>query len=134
MKFLTTIFITTVLALTVNACSSNYSVSTNLDKSNFDDYFSHAQVRIVENESDFSSRYKLVGMIEGQSCQEKAHHAAPDEITARTDARRNAFQQQANAVIFTGCALIDDTNAEKHCHATLVCYAKAYQVESSSDE
>jgi len=118
-----------VIAIALSACSSQYTVSTNLDKENFKSYFSHSQVKVFEDESSFSGRYKLLGMVEGQDCQAKAHHAEPDKITARTQARRQAMKQQANAIIFTGCALINDNQANKQCVATVVCYGKAYQVE-----
>lgn len=119
--------------IVLSACSSNYTVSTNLDKENFQTYFSHTKVKIAEDESEFKGRYKLIGMVEGQNCQEKPHHAVPDEIAARTHARQQAFQQQANAIIFTGCALIDNDQASKQCHATIVCYGKAYQVEQTKN-
>jgi RcsF protein len=118
-----------VIAVTLSACSSQFTVSTNLDKENFRSYYSHSQVEVVEDESHFLGRFKLIGMVEGQNCQAKSHHALPDKIEARTQARRNAFDQQANAIIFTGCALINDDQANQKCVATVVCYAKAYQVE-----
>ena len=120
-------------AIALTGCASHYTLSTNLDKENFKAYFSHAQVSIVENESEFTSRYKFIGLVEGQDCQAKPHHAKPDEIAARTEARRQAFEQNANAVIFTGCALIDDDQASKQSHATIVCYAKSYQVKQVKD-
>lgn len=123
----------TSTVISITACSSNYTVSTNFDKENIQAYFSHAQVKIVESESEFTGRYKLIGLVEGQDCQAKPHHAKPDEIAARTAARRQAYTQKANAVIFTGCALINDDQASKQCHATVVCYAKAYQEEQVKD-
>jgi RcsF protein len=122
-----------ITAITLSACSFQYTISTNLDKENFQNYFSHSQVRVVKDESGFSSRYKLIGMVEGQNCQLKNHHTAPDEIAARTQARQKAFEQQANAIVFTGCALINDDQANKQCVATVVCYGKAYQVEQIKD-
>ena len=68
----TTLYI--IAALTLSACSSTYTLSTNLDKENFKDYFSHSHVKVVEDESDFTGRYKLIGMVEGQNCQAKSHH------------------------------------------------------------
>ena len=123
-----------VTAITLSACSAQYSLSTNLDKENFRNYYSHSQVNVVEDESQFLGRYKLIGMVEGQNCQAKSHHALPDKIEARTQARRNAFEQQANAIIFTGCALINDDQANQKCVATVVCYGKAYQVEQLKDQ
>lgn len=123
------ILILTLTLIGLSACSSQYSVSTNLDKENFKTYFSHAQVKIFQDESEFPGRYKLIGLVEGEDCQAKSHHGVPDKIAARTEARRQAAQQQANAIIFSGCALIDDDQANKQCIATLVCYGMAYQVE-----
>jgi len=121
-------------ALILSACSTQYTVSTNLDKENFQNYFSHAQVEVVKDEQELTGRYKLIGLVEGQSCQAKPHHAAPDKIAARTNARRQAFRQQANAIIFTGCALIPDDKVNRQCVATMVCYGKAYQVEKSQEQ
>jgi RcsF protein len=118
-----------ISTITLSACSTQYTVSTNLDKENFKSYFSHSQVRVVEDEKDFMGRFKLIGMVEGQNCQAKNHHAAPNEIAARTQARRQAFEQKANAIIFSGCALINDEQSNKQCIASVVCYGKAYQVE-----
>jgi RcsF protein len=120
--------------LMLSACSTQYTVSTNLDKENFQNYFSHVQVEVVKDERELSGRYKLIGLVEGQSCQVKTHHAAPDEVTARTDARRQAFKKQANAIVFTGCALIPDDEVNRQCEATMVCFGKAYQVEKSKEQ
>ncbi|NQZ21815.1 MAG: rcsF protein [Colwellia sp.] len=125
------LLVSAVIALT--GCSAHYTLSTNLDKENFKSYFSPGQVKIVTSENDLTGRYKLIGLVEGQDCQAKPHHAKPDKIAARTQARRQAFEQKSNAVIFTGCALITDDQASKQCHATIVCYAKAYQVEQVTD-
>ena len=131
------ILLTTTL---ITSCSSKH-LSTNLDEENFDRYFSAAKVKIYQQESDMQSRYHYIGAVEGQDCQVKPHHAAPDEVNARTQARRNAFQQQANGVIFTGCTLlssqqlaqIKESNDAQQCHAIVICYARAFAVETSTE-
>jgi len=133
-KKLTTLIATFVLI----SCNSNFTVSTNLDSDNFKNYFSPGQVTIYQNEKDMVNRYKLIGLVEGEDCQLKSHHAAPNEINARTHARKQAFEQQANAIVFTGCATINDTIAnqqpqKKQCLSTLVCYGKAYQIDKNSE-
>jgi RcsF protein len=120
----TVLFFSIVLA----SCSSQYQVSTNLDKENFQQYFAPSSVEIFKSEQDFGSPYQFIGAVEGQDCQIKAHLAAPNEITARTHARTQAFEKKANAIIFTGCALIEDDKSSKQCINTLVCYGKAYFV------
>jgi len=114
----------------ISGCSSNYSISTNLDKKNFQQYFAPTSVKIYQSEQEFNAAYQFIGLVEGQDCQAKAHLAAPDEVIARTHARAQAYKQNANAIIFTGCGLITDDKSSKQCLATLVCYGKAYVVNA----
>ncbi len=115
-------------------CAKINDISTNLDRDNFKHYFSPTKVKIVESEKDFSGKFKFVGLVEGESCQEKAHHAAPSEIDARTEARRNAYELEANAIIFSQCVMIESDQAAKYCVASTVCYGRAYQVEQTSND
>ena len=68
-------------------------------------------------------------MVEGESCQEKVYHAAPNEIDARTEARRKAYELEANAIIFSQCLMIETDETVKYCVASAVCYGRAYKVE-----
>ncbi len=135
--------LTIVLSLLLGliSCNSNYSVSTNLDKSNFKDYFSPSKVSIYESEKDIEGKHEYVGLVEGEDCQLKSHHSSPDKINARTDARRIAYEKGANGIIFTGCALVEsNSNAQhtnldsKQCVSTMVCYGKAFKVANSESE
>ena len=119
--------------LLLSGCAANYTVKTNVDRENFKHYFSPVEVKIYSSEQDINGEYQLVGIVEGEDCQTKAHHQQPDEIVARTNARRQAYNKKANAIIFTGCALIEKNQADKQCIATTVCYGKAYQVEKNND-
>ena len=126
-----------ILVMMITSCTNNY-VSSNLDKNNFTQYFSASQIAIYKQEKEIKTPYQYIGIVEGQDCQIKPHHAAPDEINARTQARRQAFNQQANGVIFTGCALLtsqqltklNSSNDAQQCHAIIICYAKAFVIES----
>lgn len=132
---------TLLIALVTSACQSNYQISTNIDKENFQQYFSPSKVTIYQNESEFPNLYKYLGLVEGEDCQAQAHLAEPNKINARTNARGNAFQQGANAIIFTGCALIDNSkknteipsNNSKQCNAVIVCYGKAYSIATTEE-
>jgi len=134
-KFVCT-FVILITTSLIASCSGRY-VSTNFDKGNFSDYFSASKVKIFEQEEDIKLRHNYIGIVEGQDCQVKAHHAVPDKINARTEARRRAFEQQANAVVFTGCTLLSSeklaqlnrSNDAQQCHAIVICYAKAFAVE-----
>jgi RcsF protein len=126
--------------LTVS-CSNRY-VSTNLDKDNFNQYFSASNVKIYKSENDFPGQYHYIGAVEGQDCQVKPHHAQPDEINARTQARQKAFSLQANAIVFTACTLLtqeqllqlSESNDAKQCNSLVVCYGKAYAVDTATNE
>lgn len=115
-------------------CAKISDVSTNLDRENFKHYFSPTQVNIVESEKEFAGKYKFIGLVEGEYCQEKAHHAVPNEIDARTEARRKAYKLKANAIIFSQCVMIEEDKAAKHCVASTVCYGRAYQVEQEHND
>jgi RcsF protein len=139
-KFIMLFIVLTTITL-ITSCNSRH-VSTNFDKENFSDYFSASKVKIYEQEKDIKTRHNYIGVVEGHDCQIKPHHAAPDEINARTQARRQAFEQQANAVVFTGCALLtseqlaklNNSNDAQQCHAIVICYAKAFAVESPTED
>lgn len=115
-------------------CSSNYAVSTNLDKDNINQYFSASKVTIFDKESNIPGPYKFVQGVEGQDCQLRPHHAAPDKINARTQARQQAFNLGANAIVFSGCAQLtpeklaelNQSNDAKQCHALVICYGRAF--------
>lgn len=125
--------IASVFTLFVTSCAKISTISTNLDSDNFTRYFSPTAVAIVTDESDFKAKYQFIGLVEGESCQEQAHHELPNEIDARTEARRNAYKLNANAIIFSRCVLIANDKASKQCVASKVCYGRAYQVEKHND-
>lgn len=115
--------------LCAGGCAKINDISTNLDRENFKNYFSPAKVKIVASEKELEGKYKFIALVEGESCQEKAHHAPPNAIDARTEARRKAYNLEANAIIFSQCVLIEEDKASKYCLASTVCYGRAYMVE-----
>lgn len=138
MNIKTPLILCVLCSLFLTASCSNRYVSTNVDQQNFSDYFSPTKVKIYKNESNFNGHYQFLGAVEGQDCQVEAHHAAPDEINARTEARRQAFSLQANGIVFSKCALLpqeqliqlNNSNDAKQCYALVICYGKAYAVET----
>ena len=133
------IILTLLFIFFTSSCSNRY-VSTNLDKENFSRYFSPSKVKIYQSENDIQSRYQFIDIVEGQDCQVKAHHAAPDEINARTHARQEAYTLHANAIVFSSCAVLSQaqlakqnmSNDAKQCHALVICYGKAYSVDANN--
>ncbi len=126
----------TIVILLLSACHHSYNLTTNIDKDNFKTYFSASQVHIYPNEQAIKTNYRLIGLVEGEDCQKKSHHAQPSKVNARTDARKKAYQRQANGIIFTSCVIIPTVKPINKkapaCIATQVCYAKAYQISSSA--
>ncbi len=110
-------------------CSGNYTFESNVKADNAKEYFSASKVKIYTDEQEFGESYQYVGLVEGEDCQKEQHLAAPDPINARTQARRSAYLQKANAIIFTSCVDIET----KHCVAQVVCYGKAYRVASPNE-
>ncbi|MGJ8693858.1 MAG: Rcs stress response system protein RcsF [Thalassotalea sp.] len=117
-------FLTAIIFL--SSCAGNYQTATNLDKKNFQEYFAASKVKIYASDNDLPKKHQLIGIVEGQNCQSKAHHAEPDPILARTDARQKAYNKGANGIVFLTCTSIPDPQ----CHSLLICYGKAYQVIS----
>ncbi|TYK66951.1 rcsF protein [Colwellia echini] len=118
-----------VITTLISSCSGNYAFNSNVKPDNADQYFSASNVKIYNNIKEFPGPFELVGLVEGDDCQTKAHLAPPDPINARTQARQSAYAQKANAVIFTSCINID----AQHCVAQIVCYGKAYKVVTSNE-
>lgn len=123
-----------ILAISfVQGCAKNYEPSSNLDSANFIHYFSPSRVTIYDDETDIVLPHRFLGLVEGESCQAKAHHVVADELAARTDARRNAYKLNANGIVFTACVLIEAQSQQSECVTTRVCYAKAFQIEESQE-
>lgn len=118
----------------ITSCSGNYTFNSNIDKKQIAEYFAPSKVVIYNNEFELPKPYTYAGLVEGQDCQLKPHHAQPNKVNARTEARKLAYKIGANAVIFTGCAVIDSKEAFKNlnsakvqqCHSMVVCYGKAF--------
>lgn len=108
----------------VSACSSSVEVETNLDAENFESYFATGSVVVYQDESEFNGPANFVGIVEGESCKAKENSVPANAADARTEARKQAAELNANAVIFTSCTLIED----QQCLEMMVCYGKAYQV------
>lgn len=119
--------------LLMGACSANYQMQSNLDPDNLLKYFSPSKVTIYNSEADITEKHRFIGAVEGESCQQKPYHQKADQLTARTNARRNAYLLKANAIIFSGCALIEGDKAAKYCISSYLCYGRAYRVDTKSE-
>lgn len=104
------------------SCAKTYQVSTNLDPENFTNAFAPAHVKQYQSVEALPEPKQLLGIVSGISCQEKPHLAAPSDVEARTDARRQAFDLGANAIVFTACVAIEN----KMCVQATMCTGEAF--------
>ena len=118
-----TLFSTLLLA----GCS-NYQFSSNVDKENFDEYFKPSQVKMYEKSDLEDLDYQLLGAVEGSSCQQESNQVPADVKEARTNARINAADMNANGIVFQSCLTFE---ADKTCVSNIICYGRAISVNEN---
>lgn len=117
-------------ALIVAGCS-NYQFSSNLDQKNFEEYFKPSQVKVYKKQDLAHLDYQLIGAVEGSSCQETKNQPAADIKHARTQARINAADMNANGIVFQSCLTFEE---DKTCLTNIICYAQALDVDVNNNE
>jgi RcsF protein len=117
-------------ALAVSACS-NFQFSSNLDKKNFVEYFKPSQVTVYEKSDLRALEYKVLGAVEGSSCQAEINDRPADIKEARTNARINAAALKANGIVFQSCLSFEQDQA---CITNIICYGRALVVTSPDAE
>lgn len=117
-------FIALISAALLSGCS-NYSFTSNVDKENFDEYFKPSQVTIYSKSDLKSLDYQLLGAVEGSSCQQDKKDLPANIKEARTNARINATNMNANGIVFQSCINFE---ADKTCLSNIICYARAIDV------
>lgn len=114
-----------LLGLALAGCSG-YSFHTNLDPSNFKEYYKPSGAEVVEDSDLEGVAYKVKGEVTGLSCQSKEHEPVATAAEARTRARVKAVDMGANAVRFTRCVRLENTPA---CLVSYTCYGDALIVQ-----
>lgn len=112
------------VALAVSACS-NFQFSSNLDKKNFVEYFKPSQVTVYEKGELPALEYKVLGAVEGSSCQTEINDRPADIKEARTNARINAAALNANGIVFQSCLSFE---SDQTCISNIICYGRALAV------
>ena len=123
-------FITLISALMLTGCS-NYQFSSNLDKEDFDEYFKPSQVTVYSKFDLKNLEYQFLGAVEGSSCQREDKQIPANMKEARTKARINAANMNANGIVFQSCLNFE---ADESCHSNIICYARAISVERNTSE
>jgi RcsF protein len=113
---LITLFSTVLLS----ACSSDYTFNSNLDGEAIDEYFKPTSVELYIDGASPKGPYEIVGLVEGESCQETESGVPANIADARTQARKKAVELGANGLIVKKCLLTEQK--------TNTCYTQAFCV------
>ncbi|WP_022942515.1 Rcs stress response system protein RcsF [Psychromonas hadalis] len=117
-------FIALISVGLLSGCS-HYSFTSNLDKENFDEYFKPSQVTVYSKSDLQDLDYQLISAVEGSSCQQAKKDLPADIKEARTNARINAANMNANGIVFQSCI---NFATDKTCISNIICYARAIDV------
>jgi len=123
------LFLVLSLALLSTACS-NVQFSSNVDKENFETYFAPSSVVVYETEDLVDLDFEVIGAVEGSSCQIGENDVPADIREARTKARINAADLNANGVVFQSCISFKE---DKACITNVICYGRAIKVENENE-
>lgn len=123
------LFLVSIAVSTLTACS-NYDFSSNVDRDNFEQYFRPSQVTVYDKQSLKGQEYRVIGSVEGSSCQEEEKALPADAKEARTKARINAYELKANGIIFQSCI---NFPRDETCVTNIICYGQALEVETNND-
>ena len=96
-----------------------------LIRKNFDEYFKPSQVTVYSKSDLQDLNYKLLGAVEGSSCQQESNDIPADIKEARTNACINAANMNANGIVFQSCLNFE---ADSSCLSNVICYGRAIDV------
>jgi len=116
-------FIVSALALLLSACASDYTFNSNLDSKKINDYFKASDVQLYEGNQQPKGQFAVLGLVEGEACQETRNDAPPQMAVARTNARRAAADLGANGFVVKSCFIIDE--ADTSCFSRAICVGQA---------
>ncbi|MED5524442.1 Rcs stress response system protein RcsF [Gallaecimonas pentaromativorans] len=119
-----------LMALLLTGCAGDYQVNTNLDKERISDYFTPGKVEVVGSDALAGQRYKILGLVSGESCQEEANLPPAQASDARTDARTQAAKMGANAIVIRQCLSLSGKEAAPGCLTQVICQAQAIEMEA----
>lgn len=115
------------LSLLLTACAGDYAFKSNLDPKAIDEYFKVGEVTVYEGNNQPKGSYAIIGLAEGEVCQELANDAPASIQDARTEARKKAADMGANGIIIKQCLIIDEQ--DKACISRSLCIGQAIKHE-----
>lgn len=122
-------FIISGIALLLSACASDYTFKSNLDSKAINDYFKVGDVQLYEGNEQPKGTFEILGLIEGEACQETKQDAPPQMSVARTNARRAAADIGANGFVVKSCFMI--TEADNSCFSRALCVGQAIKTAAN---
>ena len=114
------------LVLLLSACAGDYKFNTNLDGEAIDEYFKASDVAVFEGNIHPSVPFDIIGLVEGETCQEGANDAPASISEARTLARRAAADKGANAILIKKCMVFEEQT--QACFSRAVCVGQAIKI------
>lgn len=120
-----------LLVSTILVGCSNFDFSSNVDRDNFEKYFRPSQVTVFDKQELQGQDYQVLGSVQGSSCQEQENDLPADAKEARTKARINAYELNANGIIFQSCI---NFPRDETCVSNVICYGQAIKVFADTNE
>lgn len=111
------------LTLFLSGCASDYSFNSNLDPDAFNEYFKAGNVTLFDNSHLPKGQFDVIGLVEGESCQDTENGMPASEEEARTLARQKAADLGATGVIIKQCLTINEPSAG--CFSQTICVGQA---------
>lgn len=118
-------FSVSVIIILLTACAGDYAFNSNLDRKTINEYFKVGDVTLYEGANTPTGNYKVIGLAEGESCQELANGAPASIEDARTEARKHAADMGANGLIIKQCMLTEEQDSA--CYSRGFCVGQAIQ-------
>ncbi|WP_220755588.1 MULTISPECIES: Rcs stress response system protein RcsF [Shewanella] len=118
---------TALSTVLLSACSGNYSFNSNLDGEAIDEYFKPSGVVLYKDGERPKGAFEIVGLVEGESCQETEDGVPANIADARTEARKKAVELGANGLIVKKCLLTEQKN--NTCYTQAFCVGQAIKTE-----
>ncbi|MGJ8582209.1 MAG: Rcs stress response system protein RcsF [Psychromonas sp.] len=118
------------LLILIAGCS-DYQLHSNIDKENFETYFKPSKVTVYDKQQLLDLEYDVLGAVEGSSCQIDEIDVPASEVEARTQARINAADMNANGVTFQSCIHFE---RDESCVSNVICYGRALDITEPAND
>ncbi|WP_076408224.1 Rcs stress response system protein RcsF [Shewanella sp. UCD-KL12] len=120
------------LVILLSACAGEYKFNSNLSGEAIDDYFKVSDVTVYDKSLSPKPPYEIIGLVEGETCQEQANDAPAAISEARTLARRAAADKGANGLIIKKCLVFEEQG--QGCFSRAVCVGQAIKSPETEQE